>query len=208
VPSVTASAEGVVSAAPDQAEIDIGVTTEATDAKQAAQQNAQKVDRVLAALRRTLGSKSDLRTIGYSLNPVYDYPREGGEPRLKGYAASNVVRARTGDLDRVGGVIDAAIAAGANNITGLRFMLKDDAAVKSEALRQAAQEARRKAEAIAQALGVRVVRVLAAQESGPVAVPFYGAEMAMRARADAPTPVEPGTLEVRATVSVTLEVQN
>jgi uncharacterized protein YggE len=207
--TVSASADATVNAAPDQVELEVGVTTQAADAQRAAQQNAEKVDRVLAALRARLGSGSDLRTIGYALNPVYNYPREGGEPRITGYAASNVVHVRTAKLEQAGGLIDAAIQAGANNIQSLRFTLKDNTEVKTQALRLATLEARRKAEAIAAALGVQVVRVLAAQESGPTAVPFFGAEMAMRARAqDVATPVEPGTLEVHASVAVTLEVRN
>jgi uncharacterized protein YggE len=182
--------------------------TQSSNAKTAATENAKKLDLVLAALRRTMGSGAEIKTISYSVAPNYTYPRDGGQPKISGYTANNVVQVKTRDLDKVGAVIDAATQAGANNVTGLRFTLENPEPVRTQALKEAATNARAKAEAIASALGVRIARVLSAEEMGPVATPMHFAE-AMRAASDAsgaPTPVEPGTIEVRANVTVTLEI--
>ena len=80
-PSVRATAEAVVIAKPDQAQIDIGVVTQAANAKAAAEDNARKIDAVINALRRLLGQEAEIKTISYSLNPNYTYPKEGGQPK-------------------------------------------------------------------------------------------------------------------------------
>ncbi|HYP28422.1 MAG TPA: SIMPL domain-containing protein [Blastocatellia bacterium] len=209
-PSIRATGDAIIMAKPDQAQIDIGVLTQAATAKAAASENARKVDAVISALRRVLGPSSEIKTIGYSLNPVYTYPREGGQPRITGYAASNVVQVKTDDLTQVGTVIDTATQAGANNIQSLQFTLKNDQAVRGQALREAALKAKAKADALASALGLRIVRVLHVDESGAAPVPIFARQMEMAASkaADVATPVEPGNIEVRASVSLTVEIAN
>jgi uncharacterized protein YggE len=206
-PSVRATAEAIVIAKPDQAQLDIGVITQAATAKAAADDNARKLDAVMAALRKLLGAEADIKTISYSLNPNYTYPREGGQPKISGYTASNVIQVKTSDLKQVGDIIDAAYAAGANNIHSLQFNLKNDEAVRVQALREAAAKAKARTEAIASALGLRVIRVLFAEEGSPAVRPVYAVmEMAQAKTADVATPVEPGTIEVRAIVTLTVEV--
>ena len=208
-PSVRATAEAVIIAKPDQAQIDIGVVTQAPTARAAADDNARKSDAVIAALRKLLGQDAEIKTISYALNPSYTYPKEGGQPKVSGYMASNIVQVKTSDLKQVGTIIDTAYATGANNINSLQFNLKNDEAVRAQALREAATKAKAKTEAIASALGLKIIRVLFAEESGPVVRPLYAAmEMAQAKAADASTPVEPGTIEVRATVTLTVEVGN
>jgi uncharacterized protein YggE len=208
-PSVRATAEATVVAKPDQAQIDIGVVTQAANAKAAADENARKLDLVIAALRKLLGQDADIKTISYALNPNYTYPKEGGQPKISGYSASNVIQVKTSDLNQVGPIIDAAYAAGANNIHSLQFNLKNDEAVRAQALREAAAKAKSRTEAIASALGLRVIRVLYAEEGSPVVRPVYAAmDMAREKTAEFATPVEPGTIEVRAIVTLTVEVGN
>jgi uncharacterized protein YggE len=208
IPSIRTSGEATISAKPDQAQIDIGVVTQAQSAQAAATQNAQRLDAVLAELRRALGPTSEIQTVSYTLSPNYRYPREGGTPTLTGYTATNVVQVKTSDLAQVGKVIDAATQSGANQIQRLHFTLKDEMGVRAQALREAAQKARAKADAIASALGLRVVRVLRAEESSPVVRPVMSEAFVARGDVAAapPTPVEPGTIEVRATVALTVEV--
>jgi uncharacterized protein YggE len=198
--------EATSTSQPDQAQIMIGVVTHAATAQEAAAQNAEKTDRLIAQLRKMVGSSGSIRTINYALNPNYQYPREGGEPTINGYIASNMVQAQTTDLAQVGKLIDAATGAGANNIEGLQFMLKDAGAAQTQALQTAATNARAKANAIASSLGLRVGRILSVEEEGaPVVRPV----MAYRREAmndQATTPVEPGTIDVRASVVMTVEV--
>jgi uncharacterized protein YggE len=206
-PMIRVTGEATVTARPDQATIHIGVVTQAQTAQTAAAQNARKLDAVLQELRKALGPQAEIKTISYSLNPNYVYPREGGQPKLSGYTASNTVEVKTTDLAQVGKVIDISTQSGANNIQALRFGLKDEETVKAQALREAAARAKAKAEAIASALGVRIVRFLMAEESGATIIPIQGRDFyAAREAASAPTPVEPGNIDVRANITLTFEV--
>jgi uncharacterized protein YggE len=207
-PSVTVTGEGIVTAEPDIAEIEIGVVTEAKAAPQASKENAAKLAKVIGEVKKRLGPGDEIKTIGYSLNPNYRYPREGGKPELTGYTATNVVRVRTGALQGVGSLIDAATQSGANKIQRLVFTLKDEDAVKREALRNATAKAKSKAEDVARALGLKIARVLSVNEGEQVFRPVMrelraGAVMAQEA---APTPVEAGTVQIRSTVTLTAEL--
>lgn len=208
VPSVSVTGEATIQAEPDQAQIDIGVVTQARTAPDAARDNAEKLSRVLAEVKKILGRADEVKTSGYSLNPQYRYP-QGGKPEIVGYNASNTVRIKMHKLDDVGKIIDAAMGAGANNLNRLAFTLKDEEAARLEALKQASAKAKNKAEAIAKSLGLVIVKILSVSESErgfqPVlrAAPMARAEMAAAA---APTPVEAGTVDVRSTVSLVAEL--
>ena len=207
-PTIRVNGEATVSAKPDQAEINIGVVTQATTGQAAASQNAQKQDAVLSELRKMLGAAAEIKTISYSLNPNYRYPREGGQPTITGYTASNIVQVKTEDLTQVGKVIDLATQSGANTIQSLRFTVKDEQRALAQALGQAAIRARAKAEAIAAALGLKIVRVLHIDESG-VAMPLPMNTRAFAAEAGqaaVSTPIESGTVDFRATVTLTVEI--
>jgi hypothetical protein len=106
----------------------------------------------------------------------------------------------------VGKIIDMATQSSANRIQSLQFTLKDEQAVYIQALREAVAKARAKGEAIASALGLKIVRVLSVEEGGPVSRPVYAEGMQARAAAPVQTPVEPGTIEVRARVTLTVEI--
>jgi uncharacterized protein YggE len=208
VPSVTVSGEATLSVEPDQAQIDIGVVTQARTAPDASRDNAERLARVLAEVKKILGKGDEVKTSGYSLNPQYRYP-QGGKPEIVGYTASNTVRIKMARLDEVGKLIDSAMQAGANNINRLVFTLKDEEAAHLEALKQASTRAKTKAEAIAKSLGLVIVKILSVTENErsfqPLLrqAPMARAEMAA---APAPTPVEAGTVDVRSTVSLTAEL--
>jgi uncharacterized protein YggE len=202
---IRATGEATVSAKPDRAKLDIGVVTQAANAQNAAAQNATQTESMVAALRKSLGAAAEIRTSGYSLTPNFRYAKDGGQPTLIGYTASNTVEIVTNDLANVGKVIDAGTQAGANNVRGLEFQLKDEAPVRAQALAEAARKARASAEAMAAALGLKVVRVLSAEEGGPPQVIRPMRAMAMNAAAS-PTPIESGNIQVQASVTVTMEV--
>lgn len=203
---VEASGEAAVSARPDQAVISIGVVTQGGTAAGVAVQNAAQAEAVLTELRKTISSADRITTSGYSIQPNYEYPKPGGSLSVKGYVATNIVEVTLNDLTRVGNVIDAATRSGANKVQNLVFKLKNPAALRAEALRQAAAEARSNAEAIAAGLGVRVVKVMSAVEGGgdedfgakkKVPPPIPGAPI---------TPIQTETIEVSAAVTLRLEV--
>ena len=204
-PSIRTSGEAVVTAKPDRAQIDIGVVTQAATSQAAVAQNAQKLEATLARLRQLLGSSADIKTISYNVSPTYRYPKEGGEPTITGYTAQNIVRITLDDLTKVGNVIDTATQSGANRVQNLQFTLKDEATVQAQALRLAAVQARSKAQTLATALGLQIRRVLSVVESGSPIIPVRDVAYARVAEASQ-TPIEPGTIEVRASVSYTVEV--
>lgn len=206
--SIRTTGEATVTAKPDRAVIDIGVVTQASTARAAAAENAQKLDAALGELKEAAGPAAQIKTISYSLDPNYRYPQEGGQPSIAGYTARNVVEVSTDDLARAGTIIDAATRSGANTIQSLQFRLKNDQEAHAQALREAAVRARTDADAIAAALGVQILGVLSAEESGapqprPIVMP-----MARMAEAAAPTPVAPGTIDIHAAVTLTVEISD
>ncbi len=205
-PHITVSGDAVISAEPDQAEIDIGVVTQSRTAPEASKENAERLARVLAEVKKQIGKGDEVKTSGYSLAPTYRYP-QGGKPEIVGYTASNTLRIKTTNLSLVGRLIDSAMQAGANNVQRLVFTLKDELSAQLEALKTASAKARAKAEATAASLGLKIVRIIAVNEGERVVQPVFRQAMAARAEAaSAPTPIEPGTVEIRSTVSMTVEV--
>ena len=205
-PAITVTGDATISAEPDQAQIDIGVVTQARTAPEASKENAERLTRVLSEVKKLLGKTDEAKTSGYSLTPVYRYP-QGGKPEIVGYNASNTIRIKTTNLDLVGRLIDGAMQAGANNINRLVFTLKDEQAAQLEALRAASARAKTKAEAIAAALGLKIVKIASVVEGERMIQPIFRQAATMRAEAaPAQTPVEPGTVEVRSTVTMTVEV--
>jgi uncharacterized protein YggE len=207
-PSVTAHGEAIIMVEPDQAEIDIGVVTQARNAPEAARENADKLARVITEVKKILGKGDEVKTASYSLNPNYRYP-QGGKPEIVGYTATNILRIKTGALANVGKLIDAAMQSGANTIHRLVFNLKDESSAQLQALRLASTKAKAKADEMAAALGLKIVRVLSLTEGDrgvrPIVSPIArGAQM--EALAAAPTPVETGTIEVRSSVTLTGEL--
>jgi uncharacterized protein len=206
-PSITVTGEATISAEPNQAQIDIGVVTQARTAPEASKENAERLNRVLTEVKKTLGKGDEVKTSGYALTPNYRYP-QGGKPEIVGYNASNTVRIKTSNLEMVGSLIDSAMQAGANNINRLVFTLKDEQAAQLEALRAASAKAKSKAEAIAASLGLKIVKISSVTEGERAIQPIFRQPMLARAEAaPAQTPVEPGTVEVRSTVSMTVEVE-
>jgi uncharacterized protein YggE len=205
--SIRVTGDAKVTARPDRVQIDIGVSTRAAQSQEAASQNARQVDAVLAAVRKATPA-AVLKTISYSLNPTYQYHSKGEEPTIAGYSAVNVVQVTLDDLAKIGTVIDSATLAGANHVQGIQFTLRDQDAVRAEALRQAATRARAEADLLAAALGLKVVRVLSVEENSPRMVPvraYMGAPRAVMGTA-METPVEAGTLDLTADVVLTVEV--
>ncbi len=205
---VRASGEATVTAKPDCAQISIGVVTEAATAQLASSQNATQTSQVMDALKRALGSRGDMKTAGYSISPVYQYVN-GKPPKLTGYKAENTVHVTLDDLSLVGQIIDASANAGANAVNGITFSLRNDESIRAQALAEAATKARASAEAIARALSLQVVGVLQAESPEasaihPLFAPYAGSAGLAKA---APTPIETGTLDIQASVVVTLEVR-
>lgn len=207
---VVVTGEASVQSQPDTAVLTVAVVTQNASASEAQGENASKTDAVVRAVRAAAGTGAEVSTSGYSLQPQYAY-KEGAPPSITSYIVRNAVTVTTGELNRVGAVIDAASRAGANSVDGLSFTLRRDEQARQRALSDATREALAKARAIAQTLGGRVVRVVEVQEAGAFRppIPLYAGEFgrAVTAQAAAPTPVEPGSLEIRAQVQLVAEVE-
>jgi uncharacterized protein len=194
---VTTNGHGDVTAVPDQAVVSAGVETRAATAAAALSQNAQVMQQVIAALKRAGGS--ELQTQEVSLDPQTD---DNGN--VTGYVAEDTVSATT-RIDAAGALIDAAVAAGANSVDGPSLDLSDSSALYRQALAQAVADARAKAQALAQAGGFTLGPVYSVTESGaPAPQPLMSAAATPSASA---TPVEPGTQDVTADVTVSFLIR-
>ena len=193
--TVTTLGHGVVTVVPDEASITAGVHTQAVSASDALAQNAKLMNSVIAALKGAGGT--DLQTQQVSLNP-----QTNDQNQVTGYAADNSVSAKA-TIANVGALIDAAVGAGANTVDGPNLDVSDQDALYRTALGKAVDDARAKAEALAQAGGFGVGQVSSVTEqSASAPVPVFQAAVA---KSDG-TPVEAGTQDVTADVTVTFRI--
>lgn len=204
VPTITVTGEGRVDAAPDMATVTLGVTTQARTASEALSSNSANLTTVLDNLRAAGIEARDIQTTGLSLNPSWQYDQSGGNGRITGYVASNGVTVRVRALDRLGAVLDAAVKDGANTLNGIEFGLAEPGPAMDEARKRAVEEARRRAELLTAAAGVKLGRIVTISEGGGYAppMPMYRAEAASAA----PVPVAAGEITTSASVTVVWEL--
>jgi uncharacterized protein len=205
-PSLVVSGRGEVSVRPDRAVVNVGASFQTETAGEAQEKVNTTVRRVIDAVKAAGIAEEQIQTQGLSLTPIYDYSvqREGQAPRVTGYRAQNLMRIQVDSVDAAGRVLDAAAKAGANEIQGISFELKDDSTARRQALALAMTDARGKAEALAGAASVSLAPVpLEITEGGGMVMPpqpLMARSMAMAAESAAP--VQPGTVKVEASVSV------
>lgn len=210
---LSVSAEGKASRTPDLAQFSAGVTSQGATASEAMTRNAADMAKVFAALKKAGIADKDVQTSTISLNPVYGQPVVGPngqmvqEARIIGYQANNQVSVKQRDLKGFGKVLDALVAAGANNVNGPSFQMDDPDAAMDEARLAAMAKARARANLYAKAAGLRVARIVSISEGGgyhpQMPVMYAKAEMAADA---APTPIAAGQVEAAVTVSVQFEL--
>ena len=198
---LTVAGTGESRVAPDMASIQLGVTTQAASAAEAMRQNSARQAAVIAALTGAGIEQGDIQTSGLNLNPVMDYG-EGRAPTVTGYQASNMVTVRVRDVPRLGEVLDAIVAAGANEINGIAFLRDDNAAAEDDARRAAVADARHRAEILAEAAGLTLGPVLVLRDTPAIEGPR---PMMMEARAaedSASVPIAAGEIATTATVEM------
>ena len=202
------AATGEVTRVPDIAVISTGVVTRAATATAAIQQNATRMARVRAALKRAGIEDKDIQTSSINLNPDYHY-EQNKPPRLTGYQASNQVSVRFRDLGKTGEILDVLVAEGANQINGPSLTIDKPEQALDEARMKAIANGRARADLYARALGMRVTRLLSVSESGgysaPPPMPMYARAEAMSA--DASTKIDPGEQKVQVSVAMSFELQ-
>lgn len=204
---VLVTGDSIVSAQPDTAILTVSVVTQGRRALDAQQENANKSDAVIRALKSAAGAGAEIKTSGYSLQPIRVY-KEAQPPTITGYEARNSVTVTLSDLTKVGAVIDATALAGANDVAGISFTLRKDRPARDQALADATREAVGKAQVIATALGGRIVRVVEVQEEGiDRPRPMYDQMQTMRVMKAESTPIEVGTLEITSRVQLIAEIE-
>lgn len=204
---ITVSGEGVVEVAPDTATVSLGVQRQAATTAEAIKAHAAAMNAVIAALKQAGVKDEGIKTTSFSVEPLYDYSVNGKPPALVGYRVTNMVTCESQDLQRLGQLIDAAVAAGANQVNGITFTVKDVAALRATVIDKAVKDARAKADAAAKAAGVKIRRIRSISLESPFEPPVYRLDYHKNeAAGGAVTPIEPGTQSVRVVVSIIFEI--
>ena len=205
-PEINTGGHGEVRLSPDVAYITVGVTTQSPNAMVAASENSRRIAAIIAALHALGMTDQQVRTAGYSLTQIYEYPKNE-EPRVRGFTARNTLRAEIRRIDDVGKAIDASISAGATDVSSIQFAATNTEDARRTALSEAVKQARNDADAMARAAGGSLGRLLSVTSSGvfvPGPNPYEGARL-MSTAAGPPTPIVPGELTVFANVATRWE---
>lgn len=219
---LTVAAEGESRRAPDVALFNAGVVTQGATAAEAMAANSRRMDQVIAVLRRAGVAEQDIQTSAINLQPRYSNlerdaliaarttgqphvpPGQPSGPRIIGYEARNNVQVRSREIDEMGRIIDALVAAGANEVNGPSFTMEDLTAAMNQARLEAIANGRARAELYARAAGLRVQRIVSISEGGPTQpLPVMAAARAEMAPS---TPVAPGELTLGVTVVMQFEL--
>lgn len=200
------SAQADSSRSPDIAMLSTGVVTQAADANAAMRGNAEQMAGLMTAIRAAGIADRDVQTSGINLNPQYRYA-ENQPPVITGYQASNTVNLKVRDIGKLGQVLDALVASGANQINGPTFEIEDAEGVRDLARAAALKKAQARAEIYAASLGMRVRRIVSISEGGGFQAPPRPM-MAMRAmeQDSFAAPVSPGENTLTANLDVVFEL--
>jgi uncharacterized protein YggE len=213
-PTVTVSATGSVTLAPDQVFVTFGMDTPARSLVDAQRQNNVAMAKVMERLRDQNIEKERIQTSSFTVSPQYKPPPKRSadvqfaQPEIIGYFMSNSVTVEVRNLEKIGKVIEDVLAAGVNHFQGLHWALCDEQPARLSALKSAAARAREKAATLSEALGVKLVRVLSVNEGGHVVRPaphMARSMMAMDTGRGEP-PISPGEIKVEATVTLVYEI--
>ena len=206
-PIVTLNVTETVEAAPDIAIVGTGVQTRSPSATQAMQENAAKMEKLIAALVKAGIAKKDVQTSGINLSAQYDYNNQPGQPigpKFLGYEASNQLSVKLRDVKKVGSLLDTLVAAGATSVNGPSFSIDNPAPLLVQARAAAIKSANAQADFYAQAMGYRTARLVSLSESNSGGMPPVPMMAQARFKADslAATPVEPGQVVSSVSLSV------
>lgn len=205
--TITISGTGKVTATPDLALVTLGVYSDGATVAAVQQANTSKMNAIIAAIKDMGVKDADIQTSNYSLQPKIDW--ESNSQRVIGYNLSQTLTIKVRDLTKVGDVLDGATKLGANNVNGIQFTIDDPSSLQDQARIKAINDAKKKAEALAAATGLHLVKVVSFSESTPgvpVPMPYAARDVAFAPQA-ANTQVEAGSLDVNTDVSVTFEVR-
>lgn len=201
---ITVIGTGDVNAAPDTAQVQVGVQTQADSAQEALTQNNSQMTALIDQLKQLGIAERDIQTSNVSIWPRYGM----NGTRIEGYEANNTVTVKIRDITQTGELLDNVVEVGANNVSGIGFTIDDPSALETEARNAAIADARARAEAMAQAIGGAVGQVLNITESiGSVPPPMYEQRMMAADTDGGSVPVQPGEQTITAQVQVTFELR-
>jgi Uncharacterized conserved protein len=202
--TITVSASGKVTVVPDVARVNLGVTITKPTVKAVREAGAKSMTDIIAALKALGIADADIQTTNLSLNPQYG---NGSTPRIVGYQISEQVQVTVRDLDKAGDVVDVATAKGATDVNGISFEVADPVKTQNDARAAAVAAARASAEAMATAGKVSLGTVISITDATPSSPIYYNYGALKGAPlADVATPVQPGTQDLSATVTVVFEI--
>jgi len=197
--TITVSGTGKVTVVPDVARVNLGVTLSKSTVKAARDGAATSMTAIIAALKALGIADADIQTSGLNLSPQY---ATGSSTRIVGYTISEQLQVTVRDLDKAGDVVDTATAKGATDVNGIWFEVSDPAKAQNDARAAAVTAARSSAQALAGAANVSLGSVISISDATPTFVGYYPNVGARDTAAPAATPVQPGTQDVTATVTV------
>lgn len=202
---LSVSAQAEASRVPDVASLSTGVVTQAVDANAALAANAKQINQVMAAIKAAGIAEKDIQTSGINVNPQYKYT-DNQPPTITGYQASNTVSIKVREIGKLGEVLDALVASGANQVNGPSFEIDQPEAVYDEARRAALEKAQQRAQMYAKSLGMKVRRIVSISEGGGFQPPrpMMMAKAAFD-RAES-SPVSPGETTLTANLDVVFEL--
>lgn len=201
---------GEISVKPDTAFINISVESNAKTASTASKENAEKMQNVTKVIKSIIGKDDKITTTGYTLSPVYQYNSSTKRSELHGYRAFNSLSVETRKLDKIGTLIDSTINAGATNINSLSFGASNNDEYRRQALVKAVEDARKTAEIVASASGVKILRISNISPSYSFPVPLrrdFAVSGKLAMESATPSPIESGELTVSANVNIVYEIE-
>ncbi|WP_018751855.1 SIMPL domain-containing protein [Paenibacillus sanguinis] len=207
---VTVEGSGKLSVKPDIAYLSIGAATEAKTAKEAQSANATKIAALTKLLKETWGiADKDIQTGSFYVQPNYSYNEQEGQ-QIKGYSAQHTLEVTYRDLEKVGQLLDAASAAGANRIDNISFSTENPDQYQERVIQKAVDDAGKKAQAIAKATGRQIGAVISVSQ-GSMATPMYRESYDMLESAGKmagqSTAIEPGEIDLQTTLTVIYELK-
>ena len=203
--AISVNGMGEVYVKPELANISIGVESRAKTAGEASDQNKRDMNQVMSSLKAMGIKDEDIQTTDYSIYPDYRYTENEGE-KMVGYIVRNMVQVKVKDIDKIGDILDAVTGAGANQIHGIRFTVEDPNKYKDEARKLAVEEAKSKAQKLANCAGVKLGDVLSIREE------WYGLEEDYMYRGEyaaegmGGTPISAGQLAITVNIQVQYEI--
>ena len=201
--TIAMTGHGEMRVAPDMAQVTAGVSTMAPTAAQALSANSSHMKAVFATLTKLGIPERNIQTSNFFVSPQYSNGDNNTPRRLTGYQVNNDVTVRLDDVGKLGGALDALVAAGANQINGVSFSIQNSTPLLEKARADAVADARARAETYAKAAGVALGPILSISEGGAEATPR---PMFRVAAMQAETRIAPGEQSVTADVSIVWEI--